>query len=63
MLYEFYGLLFVFTTCCVTVFVLVRISGSVSCDIIIFLAVSNEARPPCDLDPDGEGVGSQSKME
>ena len=54
---------FVFATCYVTVFVfvLVRISGLVSCDIIIFLALSNEARPPCDLDPGEEGVGTPGK--
>ena len=31
-------------------FVLIHISASVSCDIIIFLALPNEAGPPCDLD-------------
>ena len=38
--------------CCYykTKIVLVHIYASVSCDIIIFLALPNEAGPPCDLD-------------
>ena len=35
---------------CDMMILLARPSGFVSYDIIIFLAPSNEARPPCDLD-------------